>query len=181
MAQAIPYIATAFASFLPIENELLKYQIGTIISDLLRSLYDSKHWNIFKRCFRKNKVIVFNKNEEEQGNQIYFKLEEYIVKKFVTDIKSCELVPKKGEITFSIYDEFRSSRFIEQYEGHMISIEFDMLKDAKNDTHRRALVFSSKTANLDIIKEYVKSICKFKILAKKVPDIDPERENKQRQ
>jgi hypothetical protein len=162
MAQSIPYVATVLASFLPIENELVKYQMGTVISDLLRTLYASDKWNIFRRCSKKNRVIIFNKNEESEPNQIYFKLEEYIVKKFVTNIKSCELVPKKGEITFSIYDEFKCSKFQEEYEENMIDISFDMLKD-KNDNQRRAIVFASKTAKLDVIKEYVKSICKFKI------------------
>ena len=162
MAQSIPYVATVLASFLPIENELVKYQMGTVISDLLRTMYASDKWNIFRRCSKKNRVIIFNKNEESEPNQIYFKLEEYIVKKFVTNIKSCELVPKKGEITFSIYDEFKCSKFQEEYEEQTIDISFDMLKD-KNENQRRAIVFASKTAKLDVIKEYVKSICKFKI------------------
>jgi len=167
MEQSIPYISTVLASFLPIQNELLKYQMGTVIGDMIRLIYRSDKWSKIFRCRKNNRVIIFNKNDEDEPNQIYFKLEEYIVKKFVTDINSCELVPKKGEIEFSIYDEYQCSKFKEEYEDHQIDISFEMLKKESKSggysSEKRAIVFSSKTAHLDVIKEYVKSICKFKI------------------
>lgn len=171
MDRTIPYISTVIASFLPIENELVKYQVGSIIADFGRIIFSSNKWGRVFRCRKNNRVIIFNKTDDEEPNQIYFKLEEYIVKKFVTNINSCELVPKKGEIEFSIYDEFQSSKFQEDFSNddsvHTIDISFEMLKKASKRSDymsdRRAIVFSSKTANLDIIKKYVKSICRFKI------------------
>lgn len=157
-------VSKFLTSLLPTGKSLLKSPLESLMNSMIDKIISSEQIpKVFCGMNQDvNRVIIFNKNEDYQPNQIYFKLEEYIVKKFVTNIKSCELVPKKGEIEFSIYDEYKKIKFQDVSEDDIIDIKFDMMKD-KSGSQKRALIFSSETASLDKIKEFVKSICKMKI------------------
>lgn len=162
MDEFIQILTSLVVSYLPINNHILRTQIAVLIGSLARHLstFNTRLVKLVKS--NPNEVIVFNRSDEKgELNPIYYRLEEYIVKNFVSNMKSCELVPKKGEITFSIYDN-KLSKFQTIYEGHKIDIRFDMLEN-KDNIRQRAIVFSSTTSSIDVIKEYVKSICKIKV------------------
>lgn len=149
----IDLIISLITLYLPIENAILRTQIAVLLGNIFSKLTLPKiSW------FRPNEVIIFNRDENSKPNPIYYKLEEYLTKKYLVNIKACELLPKKGEISFSIYDNI-NSKFSTVYQEKKIDIRFDKLEDKEHNV-RRALVFSSKKAPLELLKEYVSYICK---------------------
>ena len=84
---------------LPIEDNMLKVQIGIVSSQLITGLM-SKCSNIkLLEYFRKSKNKLFISNRyDNKINPIYYNLEEYFINQYITEIKNLQLIPKMEKL-----------------------------------------------------------------------------------
>jgi len=161
LEQFIPYISSIVSTLIPFKDSMLKVQIGLMVGEIVRIIIQNKNSIRWMPFNQKKQVIIFNKNEKNDVNPIYYKLEEYIINKCFNDMKTFELVPKKGELTLSIFDN-REAKLQVVWEDKKVDIHFDQLED-ENNQKRRCIVFSSTTESMEFIKEFIHTICKHKL------------------
>lgn len=140
--------------FLP--NYLRKHrtQIVLLLNELLN---DTSKWTYFKKiftCCKKKEVIIQSKLEQDEINPIFNKMQIYIGTKFIKKLQNYELMPKSGDIEFSLSDTLDQC-FIDEYANHTIQIKIEERNNNKNIN--KTIILKSKTASPDIIKAYVKN------------------------
>ncbi len=100
-------------------------------------------------------------------------MEEYIVNKFSTQFKSCGLITKRGNISYELFgraDSKYPTFWIENFKGNTLYIEPYKeaaigQKDADtNPANTEGLRIYSKTARVDILKDYVTCTCEYKTM-----------------
>ena len=155
--------------FLPIEDSNSKMQIGIILGELLSSNYIN---NIIKylKCCRKKQITIPDHTKDREFNPLFDKVQDYLTVKFSKMIESCELIPKNGDVEFSLTD-ISGKRFTDQMElsngkEHIFELYIEQSNenpyDEKSDACKQ-IVVSSKTASSEDIKEYVKKISTIKV------------------
>ena len=163
-------IAGLISNYLPIKGDIIKLQIGMVLSQLIDKLMASKFTNLFNFFKKKNNELVVKSMYNGIINPIYTKLEEYIINKFIDNIKSLQLVPIKGEINFIINDNNTYKSIWDLYNKHKIKIEIIEdnynTQDTQNthnthNTHntqkfiKKNIILSSNTATIDDLKKFV--------------------------
>ena len=160
--------------YLPIEDNMMKIQIGIILSGLFSSLLKFDYISKIKRLFFKpDNHVIINETFENSSNMIYTKVEEYIVDKYLENITSSELIPKRGDIVFMINNNSFKEKIKITFEEHECFLYFkEDTKSSKNENENennnkfskknKSIFIESKTASQHILKKYILDICKFK-------------------
>ena len=114
-------------------------------------------------------------------NAIFQKIEKYIVTKHVENIRAAPVVPLNGEIVFSLANGQFIKPLIEVYQGHEVVLEIDTreAKDKDKDASENVII-KSYTAGVDILRQYVESICQFKLDSRMIKVFRPIVEGKKK-
>jgi len=156
--------------YLPIDNEIIKMQVGILLSGMLYNLMDNKyHEKLLKYFWRKKTHVIINEKINNKSNPIYNKFEDYIIEKYVSNINSCELIPKKGDIIFQINNNDFKDKIIDKYNDKEVYISFsngsDKVKNSKENNSvkvsNKSVYIESKYINQEELKSYVVNICNF--------------------
>ena len=141
---------------IPIEDNMLKVQIGIISSQFITLLLSKCSKLSLLQYFRgnKNKLLISNRYDN-RVNPIYYNVEEYFIKRYISEIKNLQLVPKNGEISFTADQQEFKKELKDIYKDHEIILEINAEKDDNNDNKKGTnetsnILLSSKTASLDI-------------------------------
>ena len=122
-----------------------------------------------------------------QDGPIYNKLETYLIRKNRTSIRTCELAPRNGEISYSLNRLKLKTPFIDTYNEHKIEIllqetsieptgmplrtafgNFALFGERRSDQAAEKefyIIVSSWTADIETLHAYVTKVCEFKINA----------------
>ena len=150
-------------SILPIEDANIKMQVGIFISEIIAHKYWRYALYLFKRC-QKKQIVIPDQTRDLSHNPIFDKVQDYLAIKYAKNIESCELVPKNGDVEFSLSDmtgkHFNDAAEINnakhEFSFHIQTVSSNPL-DEKSIALRQ-IVVSSKTANPEDIRQYVKRI-----------------------
>ncbi len=160
-----------FLQYLPIQDTNAKMHIGMILNELLSGSYLRKLMSYAKICSRKQ-IIIPDRTKDKEFNPLFDKIQDYLTVKYSKQIESCELVPKNGDVEFSLTD-LSGKKFTDTCElldgtTHTFEMCIETAGDGysssydsggnSSTTHSRQIVIKSKTANPDAIKAYVKKI-----------------------
>lgn len=176
---SISLIGTLISYYLPIQDNMIKMQLGMMIAGLLASVkgYCPGFFHRILYYFSPKKNFVkINEKHNGEANVIYNKVEDYIIEKYLEQLDSCELVPEKGEIVFMINnDQFK--KIIEITHNDVpLKIEFSKDSDKsdkenKNKVIGKSICIESKKATQDQLKKFVENICQFKKPQSQILDI----------
>lgn len=164
-------ISSVISYYLPIENEYLRWHIGSTIGGGIGYQYDNVIWPKIKKSipWQANKITVFEYHDGEQ-NPTYTKLDDYFSKKREQLQNKCPrlAVPKRGTISF-INDTSDMSFIYDKYKDHEVKVYFDGEQETgKKNKYRysneNSIVISSRTATDNELETYIKDICKHKNL-----------------
>ncbi len=92
--------STLASAYLPIDDPSLRMAVSLGINEVVRSgtsyLPGIKK---IKEYFQRgaNRVAVFDVDHDNKRNPIYYRLEEYIISRYLEEIQKCDLVAEKGE------------------------------------------------------------------------------------
>ena len=155
-------IAGLVSNFLPIEDTSIRLQSGLIISQIINYFLGEFNINIFNFFKKSGNRILINSKYDDNINPIYYNLEEYIIKKYVSNLKNLELIPKNGEITFSSLQE-DTIELQDNYNDHIIDLIFSSNKSKKSDDNKK----NTSEKNIELfqkppcedLKKYAENIC----------------------
>jgi ATP-dependent 26S proteasome regulatory subunit len=164
-------ISSAVSYYIPIDNEYLRWHIGSAIGDGIGDQFDNVIWPRIKKAipWGINKITILEYHDGDL-NPTYTKLDDYFSKKREQLQNKCArlAVPKRGTISF-INDTSDMSVIYDKYNDHQIKIEFEGdhvigKKRRYRYSNDNAIVVSSRTATDDELEIYIKDICKHKNL-----------------
>lgn len=173
--------AAVIVSYLPIEENSVKLAVGMAVGELVNGLVRNLSnigplSNYF--TWGKSYVTICDTDDKEEENPIYKKMEEYILYKWISNIKKCDLIADKGEISYSLKNSSMKRDLVDTYNNHQITIKVNQTKvtDDKKDTSdstnklksNNNIIIESKTANVDLLKEYVDNISRLQKEHRKV-------------
>ena len=150
-------------SILPIDADI-KMHIGILLSEIFSRGYLLRLTSWIFKLFHKKQIVILNRTNEMDNNPLFHKVQDYLVSKFALTIESCELIPKNGDVEFSLSD-VSDKVFTDSSEIHGKNYEFELkiekvvdgpFNDGSKGT--KQIVIKSKTATSDIIKLYIKKI-----------------------
>lgn len=147
---------------IPIEDNSVKIQLGLVGSQLFNVLLEKTNFNFFNYFRGNNNQLIISDKYEEALNPIFYQVEEYFIKKYISEIKNLQLVPKNGEISFSSYKQDFRKELKDMYHNHEIILKVNsenFNENEKKTSKNSNILLTSKTASLDIIKKYVEYIC----------------------
>jgi ATP-dependent 26S proteasome regulatory subunit len=157
-------IITLFLSWLPITDNNVKMQLGMILSELAHNNYFSWIKNRIAFCKRKQ-ITIPDQTKDKDFNPLFDKLQDYLSLKYSKMIESCELIPKNGDVEYSLKDitgkKFTDHFNDESNNDHTLEIRIETAEEDSKQGGRgfmRQIVISSKTASPDNIKAYVKKV-----------------------
>ena len=158
------YFANAISSFvsdsLPFGTTHFKLAIGMGIAVTLeKSVTYLQNSKFLEKCKRKkNKLVIFNKDNKDVPNPIFTQLQKYIIDKHKDTIKECDLDTSEGKLSYALRNSTLNN-IEDVYLGHKIFIyidkESDTSKGTTNSKATKSILLESKTANIDILKEYI--------------------------
>ena len=102
---SISLFGTLISYYLPIEDNMIKMQIGMMLAGLLASItsyFPKVSEYLFYYFMPKNNFVKINEKHNGEDNMIYHKVEDFIIDKYLEQLNSCELIPEKGEIPIKI-------------------------------------------------------------------------------
>jgi chaperone BCS1 len=133
--------------YIPFGSVTTKMTMAMLGAELLKSASVLKNNKYINKLFEKKRIVI--KSDE---NPIYEKLEEYLINKFYNDINKYTMVPKNGEMTTALTSDTFTSPIIDTFKEHKINIVIE--KASGNDF---SIVLDSKTADINLIKEYIET------------------------
>ena len=160
-------IGSIVSYFVPIEDNTVKVQIGIVSSQLFSYLISNCNNLKFLKYFRNqhNKLTISN-YYNTRINPIFYSIEDYFIKQYISDITNLQLVPKNGEITFTAEQQEFSKKLIDTFKEHQIILEINLPsttssenKETASSSKSSTILISSKTASLDVLKQYVEYVC----------------------
>ncbi len=158
------FIIPFLLSILPIEDANMKMHVGILLGELIaRGYLKTALLRIFK-YFQKRQIVIPDQTREMDYNPLFHKVQDYLALKFSKSIESCELVPKNGDVEFSLSD-MSSKIFTDTCEinnvPHTFELSIEKINENPFDDRSKAMrqiVVKSRTATPDDIKFYVKKI-----------------------
>jgi hypothetical protein len=169
IASSFANLASGFImQYMPVQNTTLSLQASMFTKDaILFAFNEGKKISVFRYLFRsKPHVIVSNKIEgNNKPNPIYQKIEQYIVDKYLKDLESCQLVPKRGDIVVSMSHMKGSIKDIKDHHNgvdyiirHVDSSEQIQTQNGMASVKSNSFIIESQNGTFDNIKEYIKYI-----------------------
>lgn len=188
MEDFVQLITSLASSYVPIADNTLRTQVAITVGTIAKKIAVPKALRTFiwwGKWFKKNnEVIIFNRNNDNTINPIYYKLEEYFVKTFAENVQAYQLVLTRGEIQLSIYNTKKSTIFVE-FENNTIEVKFNLQRtsssaygsgsnndscdDTNNytndddNTRNKSIVLSSKSSDVNLITRYIQYVCSLKV------------------
>ena len=149
---------------LPIEDNSIKMQIGLIGSQLLTYILNKGNFNFINYFKKRNNELIICSKAENIINPIYYQVEEYFIKKYISEIKNLQLIAKNGEITFSSCYNESNKNLEDNFKNEKINLtlnaKMDESNDKKSDIEKNPIIkISSDKGCLKLLKEYVEFIC----------------------
>ncbi len=157
-------LVSLILSWLPVSDPNIKMHLGLLISELMNDRYFNWFRSIWLLC-KKKQITIPDQTKDKDFNPLFDKVQDYLTVKYSKLIESCELVPKYGDIDFSIRDmtgkKFNDS-FTDNGVNHDLELQIEEIEDQVRSRHSRStyrqIVISSKTATPENIKTYIKKI-----------------------
>lgn len=170
-----PLVTAALSTYLPGPDSgfktLAAYQLGSALEPVFASVTQGcGAW--VRRVLRLSRnwhtVIV------QHGSPVYDKLEEYILAEFIDVFRQCQVVPRKGNVTFAMRQILLDKSLETEFQGHKIVIDIaSSLGQQQQHNYRERndraaesgrvdiedLVVGSRTADIRTLREFVTSIC----------------------
>lgn len=149
-------------SWMPIADPNIKMQLGLIISELINDKYFMWIRNKITIC-RKKQITIPDQTRDRDFNPLFEKVQEYLAIKYAKQIEACELIPKHGDIDFSIKD-MTGKNFVDYFSDcvteHKLELRIEEIEEHGRHSRGvfRQIVISSKTASPENIKNYIKKI-----------------------
>jgi SpoVK/Ycf46/Vps4 family AAA+-type ATPase len=133
---------------------MIAFQSGNLISGYVDKIIDPiKKYTYDKiRPSNEKNALIINKT-----NPIYSKIETWIFNKFMDGINHCEISAKKGDITFELNKLLIEKELKIDYCDHKLYIIIKEL--SKNTDTINSIYITSPTANIQILREFIKTIC----------------------
>ena len=79
-------VSLIISYYLPIENEMMKMQVGFLLSGVFYTLVNSNHMEKIKNfIWKRNTHVIINEKINNKNNPIYDKLETYVIDKYVSN------------------------------------------------------------------------------------------------
>lgn len=169
-----PLISGLISYYIPINNELIKMQIGLLISSLISTLISKNYFKNITNFFRRNNnQVLIESVFEGKKNNIYSKFQEYIIDKFSKKITSSTLIPREGTISLQVNNDLSNHEILDEYNGHKIIIKFSEQESGNSDDKKTFLKkniikITSKTASQELLKTYVIGICRLEKTLNKI-------------
>lgn len=174
----IGFIAgAALSSYLPGENQVLKSIVGGIIGDLAVNLPNPTQ--LLRHFFPKPNAVLIG-----PIGPVFNKLETFIVNKYLQQIRSCELAPRNGELTFSLNQIQLHKPLFDTYHDQEVQLTLLQLKgdnplqglksvfgivesmigkvNNNQSSGGKMIVISSWSLDVTQLKNYVTEICDYK-------------------
>ena len=160
--------------YLPLEDNSSKLAVGMAIGQVVTTLINfATRTTFWKGAFQRNKnyVAICDREDgpDKEKNPIYSKLEEYIIDKYMDEIKKCDLIAAKGEISFSLKNCTMKRPLYDVFNDHDITLRINQtkLKESTSDKETSDklrsttnIIVESTTASVSELREYVDSISK---------------------
>lgn len=152
--------------FIPNGDPMLNFHMGLLLSQLIQSGFGTirPYFSFLSNFWRQNEVIIYNRADEEEhhhnGNQLYAQLEDYLMSKYLNEIKTCELRSKRGDVSLSINNSLPLTFNVTTEDG-TIRVRIGSGTD-KEGSRRKCIVFTS-SLSVTKIQDYVKTIASQKI------------------
>jgi SpoVK/Ycf46/Vps4 family AAA+-type ATPase len=169
-------IASSFANLasgliiqmLPAGNNTLSLQMSMFTKDAIMYAFDTgKKFSMMSYLFKTRPHVIVSSiiEENRKPNPIYQKVEQYIVDKYIQDLESCQVIPKRGDIEVSMSNLQGTLKDIrDTYNGieylikHVYSSEQIQTNNGPASAKSNSFVIESKNGSLDQIKNYIKYI-----------------------
>jgi hypothetical protein len=148
-----PIIISTCMSVIQIIDPNTKMQIALLLSELLDNKWWTMIFELFNKWNKKATVCVPDSTRFSENNPIYARMQTYMSSKFCNDIKSCELVPKNGEVDFDIKTTV-GKEFTDTFNGHTLKLTVEEYTDNKKLKNR--IIINSNTANSEVMRNYVR-------------------------
>ncbi len=148
-------------------NHMMGMMIGSSAENIIHA-GSNKAWTLINRIslFRSYRLTI----SKTQDSAIFLKLQKYVLSKYISSIKQCDLVEEHGDIMLSLKNSSRFLRpVVEVYEGHTVTIHIDEEHLKKDDSGRGPshtsdkIVVESKTANVSVLQKYVEHVSQIKM------------------
>ncbi len=151
-------------ALLPIDDHTTKMHIGILLGELIARGYFKTLFSKIFTFFKKRQIVIPLQTKEMDNNPLFHKVQDYLAVKFSSSIESCELVPKNGDVEFSLSDMsgkiFRDTMEIQNI-THTFELNIQNVNENSFDDRSKAMrqiVIKSATATPDIIRSYVKKL-----------------------
>ena len=169
MEEILHIFISLLVSLLPIGNVMVLTQLNTIIGIIIRHMSSNKfklsRLSSWFPWFNKTHTVVIRNKHEGMINPIYTKIEEFIIRQHLEKMVSSDLIPERGEITYSISDERFREKIEIEHNSHKINLYIDISQQSDKQTDittiSKSIMLTSKTASMSILHEYIRIICNF--------------------
>ena len=152
-------LTSAISELLPFGSSSLKITAGMFASELLKSAIGLKNNKYINKWFGSKCLVI-----DSTDKLIYNKYEEYIVNKYFDSINKCHIIPKNSEISVMLTSNTFLTPLYDTYKEHKINIKIDKKSSAttgENVNENCIFIIDSKTADMNILKMYVKESINF--------------------
>lgn len=173
-------VGMGIGSYLPGENQMVKTMAGAVVGDLAFYFMNKlpKPDQVLRYFFPKPNAVLIS-----QYGPVFDKLETFIVNKYLQEIRSCELAPRNGELTFSLNQIQLHKPLFDTYKDKEVQLTLMQLKgdnplqglksvfwsvesmlgaNPQEELDGKMIVISSWALNIQELKEYVTEICDYK-------------------
>jgi len=153
-------------SLLPVTGDT-KMHLSLLLTEVMGSVYLLRYVINKFGWFKSQEVTIGASTPSGGHNPIYDKFQEYLADKFKKHLTSYELIPRNGEVEFSLKD-MQGKKFEDEFKGHKISLNIvessviSVVSDGSSKSNK-SIVVKSTTADSNTIKAYVQSIMRLKI------------------
>ncbi len=151
-------------AWLPINDQNTKMHIGILLGEIIARGYFKTAISRIFTFLRKRQIVIPSQTREMDNNPLFHKVQDYLAIKFSSSIESCELVPKNGDVEFSLSDMsgkiFKDTAEI-QNTTHTFELNIQNVNENSFDDRSKAMrqiVIKSSTATPDDIRAYVKKL-----------------------
>jgi len=140
-------------AILPISSDL-KVHVGLLLSELFSGVVLIWLMTRLQIC-KKQEITIAKYINDGEPNPLYEKFQDYLIYKFPQKLTSYELVPKNGEVDFSLQDMI-GQKFEDIYNGNIIDLSVS--EKQINGKADKYIIIKSKTASTSDIKKYVSKV-----------------------
>ena len=149
------------SSYLPVSDPTIKNILGATLGNFVEKgasqlLTTGKQY--IRNPFSSYMITI----DQGRNNPIYDKIEAYIMHRHLEKIKKCPLEPMDGEIILKLKESEFLKYIDETYKGHKIYLRCNTSAGHEKIQQRNQIYVTSRTASVEILKNYIESICHYR-------------------